>query len=391
MVLADLNGGGVQRVMLTLAAGFAERGHEVGLLVGDASGRLRAEVSPKLRVTELSPASRFRTRWLPLYADPGGAAALLPVVAARRVPTGLDRLSALADALGRGRPDALVSGTPIPNLLAVWARTLSGVGTRVLLTEHVAPSQKGRRLLSPLVRRTYARADAIAAVSRALGDDLSEFTGVPRPRIATLYNPVVHAGIASLARVPVAHPWCTPGSPPIVLGAGRLTGQKDFPTLIRAFALLRRRRPARLVILGAAKNDAKTVQQRAELMAEAARLGVAGDVALPGFTENPFAWMSAAGVFALSSRFEGLGNVLIEAMACGCPVVSTDCRSGPAEILEGGRHGPLVPVGDPAALAAALERVLDAPPDREALRRRAADFSVERAIDAYLALLFPER
>jgi glycosyltransferase involved in cell wall biosynthesis len=390
MVLADLNGGGVQRVMLTLAAGFAERGHEVELIVGDPTGRLRADVSPKLRVTALPPSPSVRTRWLPLRADPGGAVALLPLVGARRTPPGLDRLSALADALGRGRPDALVSGTPIPNLLAVWARTLSGVGTRILLTEHLAPSQKGRRPLVPLVRRTYERADAIAAVSRALGDDLAEFAGVPRARIATLYNPVVHEGIESLARAGVAHPWFAPNAPPVVLGVGRLTPQKDFPTLIRAFALLRRRRPARLVILGAAKNDAKTAQQRAELTAEAAQLGVADDVALPGFTDNPFAWMANAAVFALSSRFEGLGNVLIEAMACGCPVVSTDCKSGPAEILEDGRHGPLVPIADPPALAAALERVLDAPPDRAALRRRAADFSVERAIDAYLALLFPE-
>jgi glycosyltransferase involved in cell wall biosynthesis len=143
------------------------------------------------------------------------------------------------------------------------------------------------------------------------------------------------------------------------------------------------------VILGSAKVHAKTVERRDELLALAAELGVADDVQLPGASENPFAWMARASVFALSSRFEGLGNVLIEAMACGCPVVSTDCESGPAEILAGGRLGPLVPVGDVPALAAALERVLDATPDRDALRRRAAEFGVDRAVDAYLALLFP--
>src|SRR4029453_13770124 len=310
MPLADLNGGGVQRVMLTLAAGFAERGNDVELLVGDASGPLRAVVSPKLRVTELPARPRPAPRLLPLRADPGGLVQLAPLVLGRRPPNGLDRVSALAEALLRRGPGALVSATPPPNPEAVWARELAGTPTRLLLTEHIAPSQKGRRLLNPLVRRTYARAEAIAAVSRALGDALAVFPGIPRARIATLYNPVVHDGIDALARAPVPHPWLAPGAPPIVLGAGRLTPQKDFPMLIEAFALLRRRRPARLVILGAAKNAAKTEQQRARLLAHAARLGVAEDVELPGYTDNPFAWMAKAAVFALSSRFEGLGNVL---------------------------------------------------------------------------------
>jgi glycosyltransferase involved in cell wall biosynthesis len=387
--VTDLNGGGVQRVMLALAAGFAERGHEVDVLVGNARGPLRAQISAKARVVELAAARPWEARRAVLRADPTGLLRLAPVLLAKRLPPGLVHVPAFARELAARRYEALVSATPQPNFQAVWARRLARVSPRLLVTEHVAPSQKGRRLLVPLVRHTYAQADAIAAVSRALGDDLAAFAGLPRERIATLYNPVVDAALREKAHAKLDHPWLAPGTPPVVLGAGRLADQKDFPTLLRAFALLRARRPARLVILGAAKVETKTIERRAALLALATQLGVADDVLLPGATDNPFAWMARAAVFALSSRFEGLGNVLIEAMACGCPVVSTDCASGPAEILDGGRYGGLVPVGDAAALAAAIEAQLDAPTDRDVLRRRADDFTVERAVGAYLALLFP--
>jgi len=174
------------------------------------------------------------------------------------------------------------------------------------------------------------------------------------------------------------------------LGVGRLDPQKDFPTLIRAFARVRAQRPARLIVLGAEGHERHS-KYVAELKALPARLGIADDVDLPGFRHNPFAFMSRAAVFVLSSIYEGLGNVLIEALACGTPVVSTDCPSGPAEILEGGRFGALVPVGDDAAMAAAIAATLDRPPAAATLRERARMFSVERAVDRYLDLMFEER
>src|SRR5262249_43075680 len=146
------------------------------------------------------------------------------------------------------------------------------------------------------------------------------------------------------------HPWFRPSAPPVVLGAGRLHAQKDFPTLLRAFAQVRAKREARLMILG----EAKCAEYRTELMALAAQLGIADDVMLPGFVANPFAYMARAAVFVLSSAWEGLPTVLIEALASGCPVVSTACPSGPREILENGKYGPLVPVGDDTALANAI-------------------------------------
>jgi glycosyltransferase involved in cell wall biosynthesis len=166
----------------------------------------------------------------------------------------------------------------------------------------------------------------------------------------------------------------------VLLGAGRFSPSKDFTTLVAAFARLRARRPARLIILGEGK-------QRVEIAALTERFGVAEDVDLPGFIDNPFPWMARAAVFVLSSVWEGFPGVLIEAMACGCPVVSTDCPSGPVEILDHGAYGRLVSPGDDAALALAIEATLDSPPERGQLRRRAAEFSVDRAIDDYLRVL----
>jgi glycosyltransferase involved in cell wall biosynthesis len=196
------------------------------------------------------------------------------------------------------------------------------------------------RFLLPVVQRTYLWADAIVAVSDGVADELSLITSIPRKDIMTIYNPIVTSELQRKAQVPLDHPWFTPGAPPVVLGAGRLRVQKDFPTLIRAFVRARAVRKIRLMILGGGKDERRDAQYKAQLLALADQLGVADDVALPGFVENPFAYMARASVFVLSSAWEGFGNVIVEALACGCPVVSTDCPSGPAEILENGKSIP---------------------------------------------------
>jgi glycosyltransferase involved in cell wall biosynthesis len=210
-----------------------------------------------------------------------------------------------------------------------------------------------------------------------------------RAAISVVYNPVVGPEIARHAEAPLDHPWFSLGQPPVVLAAGRLSEQKDFATLLRAFAVLRGRRPARLVVLGGTPDPRRTAARIAGLADLARSLNVAEDVALPGAEPNPFRFMARAAVFALSSAWEGFGNVLVEAMACGCPVVSTDCPSGPAEILDRGRFGPLVHVGDSTGMAAAIERMIDMPTPKEVLTRRAAEFSLERAADGYLRHLLP--
>ena len=217
-------------------------------------------------------------------------------------------------------------------------------------------------------------------MSRGVAADLTDAVGVPADRMYTIYNPVVSASLVRAADRPAGHPWLDRPGPQVVLATGRLIEQKDFPTLPAAFAKVLACRPARLIVLG--KGPLLPA-----LTAQAEELGVARHVDFPGFAENPYAFMAKAGVFVLSSRWEGLGNVLIQAMACGCPVVSTDCPHGPAEILEDGRWGELVPVGDSRALSEAMFRALDRLPPHEALRERASAFGVDQAVARYEELL----
>jgi glycosyltransferase involved in cell wall biosynthesis len=223
----------------------------------------------------------------------------------------------------------------------------------------------------------------VIAISDGVAEDVAATAHLPRGKIQTIYNPVVAPDLMTRARAAVQHPWLAPGAWPVVLGVGRLKPAKDFATLIRAFARVRRERGAHLVILGEG-------EERPALEALARELGVDADVDLPGFVENPQAWMSRASLLALSSRWEGLANVLIEALACGCPVVSTDCPGGPGEVLDRGAFGRLVPVGDHAALADAIRAMLDEPVDRARLRARGASFSIASSARAYLAAMLPD-
>jgi glycosyltransferase involved in cell wall biosynthesis len=205
-------------------------------------------------------------------------------------------------------------------------------------------------------------------------------SAVPPERVVTIFEPVLDETLVEKSKAPLAHPWLNAGEPPVLLGVGHLRMQKDFPTLIRAFALARKKRRMRLVLLGEGS-------QRPRLQSVIASLDVADDVYLAGYTDNPFSWMARSSLFVLSSAWEGLPAVLIEAMACGCPVVSTDCPSGPWEILEGGKYGRLVPCRDPHSLAEAIIASLDAPVSRQALVDRAQVFSAKASVDQYVEVL----
>src|SRR5574337_2005871 len=365
LFILGLSGGGAQRRMMTLAHAFAARGHKVDLVVVRSLGSPRQELSPLVRLVALNP------WWM-----------ALPWV--KKGPWTLASLPALARYLRRERPAVLLSCCHLVNVIAPWARALTRVRTKLVI-------RIGTHLSRPAVniqkrfelwqaRHFYPWADAIISISNGVADDVARVTGLPRERIAMIYNPVVTPELQEKMRAPLNHPWFAPGNPPVLLAVGRLVAQKDFPTLLKAFARVRAVRKTRLIILGEGK-------KRAELEMLARKLGVAADVDLPGFVLNPFPYMMRASVFVLSSAWEGLPGVLIEAMACGCPVVSTNCLSGPAEILDGGAYGPLVPVGDDAALAKAIFSVLETPPDQERLRAQAALFSVDRATDQYLQVL----
>jgi glycosyltransferase involved in cell wall biosynthesis len=276
------------------------------------------------------------------------------------------------------------------NVTAILAREIAGVPTRVVVSERNALTQRSaelrtkrkRRAIPQLVRNYYPLADVVSAVSSGVAEDLARVLGRPAHEIAVTYNPVVGSELKAQAAIPTDHPWFEEGAPPVVLAAGALKPKKDFETLIRSFALLRNKREVRLMILGEGP-------QRQKLEGLVREFGLGKDVELSGFASNPFSHMARASAFVLSSRFEGLPGVLIQALACGCPVVSTDCPSGPREILMDGKLGPLVPIGSIKSLSLAIDAVLDHPIAAHKLRERAEFFSEERSAERYLASMEP--
>jgi len=386
-LLPSLAGGGVARGILNLVAESVRRGMEVDLLLCRKAGAFQDEVPEGARLVVLRPSWPWRARSAAARATRSSWRELLrPILLPLRGARAVRCLPDLVSYLEREQPELLIATKPHTNLTALWARALAQSQTRLVVGEQTnltleTAGPKGRkwrwRYVAGLLKAEYAAADLIYSCSRGGADDLAQKTGVPRKKIEVIYNAVVTDALRRRPE-PVSHPWFADGQPPVLLGVGRLDPQKDFPTLIRAFARVRAVRPARLMILGEGR-------ERRRLQEQAESLGVAEDFALPGFVANPSAYMAAAGVFVFSSTYEGLGNALIEAMHAGCPVVSTDCPSGPAEILEAGRYGPLVPVADDDALAEAIVGRLEAPRDSETLRKRAEQFDVATTLDRILA------
>jgi glycosyltransferase involved in cell wall biosynthesis len=296
-------------------------------------------------------------------------------------------LWALLRYLRRQPPRALLADKDRLNRIALCARRLTRAPTRVVVrlgtTVSVNLASRGpleRWLQLTSMRRLYPWADAIVTPSLGAAHDLSQASGIPLSRIHTIASPIVVPEFDTLAESPVEHPWFQAGQPPVVLAAGELSMRKDYATLVRAFATLRRTHPLRLVILGEGR-------RRAELEQLAAELGVQDELWLPGFVSNPYPYIARAHVFALCSRWEGMPVVLIESLALGTPVVSTDCPSGPRELLQGGRFGRLVPIGDVTGLAKALEETLSYPHDRGFLRSAVRAYTVAESAGAYREVL----
>jgi glycosyltransferase involved in cell wall biosynthesis len=354
--LPSVAGGGAERVLLAVSDGLAAQGYDVDLVLGNRGGGLASELPSRVHTVDLG---------------------------CRHVRNCLPRLVAY---LRRRRPACLLSTLDHANVLAVAATTLARTRTTpILRLANTLSETRPTRLLDrervtyALAVRCYRGAHPLIAVSQGVANDLVEVAGVDPARVHVIPNPVVGPELFTLREERVDHEWFTPGSPPVVLGVGRLTRQKNFPLLLRAFAEVRLRRDARLVVLGEGED-------RAALEQLAGELGVGADVAFLGFDPNPFRYMARAAVFASSSDWEGLPGALIQALACGVPVVATDCRSGPREILDGGRHGSLVPVGDAAALAAALLDALGAPP-APAPEQAWARYSVDEAVARYARVM----
>lgn len=364
LFIPNLDGGGAERVMLHLAEGFAARGFAVDLVVAQAEGAYLSKIPETVRLVNLdakSPVLLFKTLALKQYLQQEHPAFLLST---------LDIFSS-----------------------ATWAKRLAGVSTRVVMCVQTNLSQQFQdrhamlmqKLKWAVVKRFYPWADAIVTASEGVARDLEQNAKISMEQMTVIYNPVVTPDFTQKAQETVAHPWFEEGQPPVLLGVGRIVKQKSFATLIRAFALVRQHCPARLMILG--DIDAREPQVKPELESLINEFGLQDDVLFLGFVENPYAYMARANVFVLSSIYEGFGNVVAEAIAAGTPVVSTDCESGPAEILNKGQYGELVPVGNHEAMANAIVTTLGQPTDAQVLQARSQAFTIDCIVRQYLDVL----
>jgi glycosyltransferase involved in cell wall biosynthesis len=355
-VLPNMHGGGAERVALSLIKHLIDLGHSVDLVLAKAEGELLPLVPSTVRVVDLQTARLRGT------------------------------LKGLWRYFRREKPDAVqISMWPL-TIIGILARRLARSKARLVVSDHANFTAQfaGRDRLLGLIgwsmRLLYPLADARICVSDEVGSDLAHISGLKQSCFRTVYNPIAPSA-KKTSRAAADRVWT--GDERRILAVGALKGQKNHALLLRAFAVVHCRKPANLLILGEGP-------LRAALEAQAIELGIEEFVAMPGFRLDPVPFYVSADLFVLSSDYEGFGNVLVEAMAVGLPVVSTDCPSGPREILEDGKYGRLTPVGNVEALAEAIEATFDNPPDPAGQKERARHFRPEVAGDKYRDALLGE-
>ena len=324
LFLPGLYEGGAERSILNLAKGISARGYAVDLVLARAEGPYMEQIPESVRLVDL------------------------------KAPRVVESVPALTRYLRREQPTAMLSAM-FTNIIALWARRVSGVPHRLVINEQNTLSSLVKskadirwKLYPRLAAWFYPWADNIIAVSNEVAIDLACITKIPQNQIQVIYNPAVTQELQDKSEMPLEHPWFKDDGPPVVLAVGRLTDQKAFDVLIQAFSLVRKKRPARLLILGKGEN-------RSDLQALIQKLGLAQDVSLMGFVQNPYPYMAHTSLFVLPSRWEGLPTVLIEALYLGAPIVATDCPGGSRHILKNGQYGRLVSVDATLSLAEAME------------------------------------
>jgi glycosyltransferase involved in cell wall biosynthesis len=355
VLLPNLQGGGAERVAVNLANDFARRGYSIEVVLLSCNGPFLMDLDRSIRVIDLQ-VRRFRGLLLPLLRY-----------------------------LRQKKPDSLLVFMWPLTVMALWAKILARVDTRVVVVEHTTWSKDEivrslftRFLAQSSMHCSFKKASAVVAVSHGVADDLSHFARIERALIKVIYNPIVCIKSSTQRVLPkqTPAPWWN-GTHRCVLAVGALKPVKDYATLILAFMHLLKYVNSRLLILGEG-------ECRTELETQVKDLGMEGYVFIPGFAKVLSPYYQRADLFVSSSTAEGFGNVIVEALEAGTPVVSTDCQSGPREILLNGRYGSLVPVGDPLALASAMIKSLEVKHDVEALKARARYFSIDEAANEYL-------
>ncbi len=357
LFIPSLRGGGAERVFVNLANEFSNRGLNVDLILTEKVGPYIQNLSREINIVDLN---------------------------SKRA---LSSLFPLIKYIKKEEIDVLISALPHLNIITILANTFSLNKVKVIVTEHnyFSEEQKSvsflKRVITKLfIKLIYGKAKAVVAVSQGVADDLVENISIKRSNLYVIYNPINIEIISKESKKEVEHKWLKNKKRPVILSVGRLTKQKDFPTLIKAFAKLREKKEIKLIILGEGED-----REKLEILIK--ELKLENDINMRGFVDNPYSYMLNSDVFVLSSIYEGFGNVLVEAMACGTPIVSTDCLSGPAEILENGEYGRLVPVGDINALVRAIKETLKNPIDKKIIQERAKYFSTENAVEKYLKLI----
>lgn len=341
--------GGAQRVAQNLCTELSSRGHSVDLVLVEAKGEILEELPDDISVIDLG---------------------------ARRV---LNSIPALARYLRRQSPDVVYSMMTEVNLVALLSHSLSRSEAAIVISEHnvlrTSINKPKERLLISLASLLYPRADHIIVVSDGVKENILSTLSVKESILSRIYNPFDINRIQHLARKPLSHPWLSASSSKVVISAGRHVPQKGFDTLLTAIADIDDE-DVKLILLG-------TGPETEHLKHLSCALGIGDRVDFEGFVDNPYSYISKSDVFVLSSDHEGFGNVIVESLACGCPVVSTDCPSGPSEILQGGKYGSLVPVGDAHRMSDEIRSTLANPPCKGMLQSRAKDFSVDSVVDQY--------
>lgn len=355
--LATSGHSGVDRIMSILLPSIASRGIKVDLLRVRGKGPHLEPDKDNLNVVELGASHSFTS------------------------------LPALVNYLKKTQPDALLSDKDRVNQVALIARCFARVKTRVVVRfgQTVTRMLETRDILDRSVhhismRYLYRFADAIISPSEGAAQDMANFARLPRERVTVIPNPIDRDRLCRLAEEPIDHPWFQNDDIPVVIGLGELTQRKGFDTLIRAFSILRQERAARLVIIGRGTG-------MPELEKLAQEMDLVDDVQFLGFIANPFPYLGKAGLFVQASRYEGFGMALLEALSLGIRVVATDCPSGPREILRDGLFGKLVPVGNVAAMADAMEQSLDSSPDPSLAMEAITPYTLDRITDMYLETL----
>jgi glycosyltransferase involved in cell wall biosynthesis len=358
LFLPSLRGGGAERVMVDLANAFSRKGLDVDLVLANLEGDYQSMVLDSVNIIDLSSSRLFFS------------------------------LPKLIKYIRKYSPDVLLSTMPHVNIIAVLSTLLARKKNKIYVREantvSVAFSKlpKSKRFFWRLMMRIfYNKANAIIAPSLGVARDLEHILALTGGSVKTIYNPVVTTELIPLSKIPVEHKWFDNHVAPVILSVGRLTLQKDYPTLLKAFKIVHETMDAKLLILGEGEDRFKLEEMIEEMC-------LSDSIELYGFAANPFKFMKSADLFVLSSLWEGLPNSLIQAMACGCQVVSTDCQSGPSEILQNGRYGALVPIGDEVELAAKMLSVLTNDGSRHDVVERSSFFDVETSVDAYLELMF---